>query len=165
MGLEEDARKVMIAKNGEQASHLHWRPAWLWYGFFGKLIGFGYRPWRAFWFSVALIVVGYGLFNWGYSSKIVTPTEEEAYAVYMDKNGNGDHFERYPAFDPFIYSVETFVPLLKLGLSDRWMPNAALGDAPQLGFMSFPKWGAMLRGYLWFHIIVGRLAVHFPRFR
>jgi hypothetical protein len=68
MGLEDDARKVMIAKNKDHAAHLNWRPAWLWYGFFGKLIGYGYRPWRAFWISLFLIGIGCWLFNAGYNS-------------------------------------------------------------------------------------------------
>jgi hypothetical protein len=154
MGLEEDARKVMIAKNEDQAAHLHWRPAWLWYGFFGKVIGYGYRPWRAFWISVALIVIGCLLFNSGYNSKIVTPTEEKAFVVYAEKNGKGDHSERYPVFNPFIYSVETFVPLLKLGISQYWMPNASSGLPVNLGIVVLPT-GSLLRWYLWFHIIAG----------
>jgi hypothetical protein len=154
MGLEEDATKVMIAKNEDQAAHLHWRPAWLWYGLFGKLIGYGYRPWRAFWFSVALIVIGCLLFSWGYNSKIVTPTEERAYATYVEKDGKGDHFERYAVFNPFIYSLETFVPLLKLGISQYWMPNANSGVPVNIWLAVLPA-GSLLRGYLWFHIIAG----------
>jgi hypothetical protein len=153
-GLLEDARKVMIEKNKDYAKRIHGRPAWLWYGLFGKLIGYGYRPWRAFGISLALIVIGCGLFNWGYTSKIVTPTEKEAYAVYVDKNGKDDHFDRYPVFNPFIYSAETFVPLLKLGISDHWMPNANRGDPVNLGIAVLPT-GSLLRGYLWFHIIAG----------
>ena len=48
MGLEEDARAVMIAKNEEHARYIQWRPEWLWYGLFGQIIGYGYSPWRAF---------------------------------------------------------------------------------------------------------------------
>jgi hypothetical protein len=154
MGLEEDARKVMIAKNENQAAHLHWRPQWLWYGLFGKLIGYGYRPWRAFWISVALLVIGSLLFNSGYKSKIVTPTEEKAFVVYAEKKGKGDHFERYPVFNPFFYSVETFVPFLKLGISQYWMPNANSGLPVNLGIAVF-RTGCLLRWYLWFHIIAG----------
>ena len=58
-GLEDDAQKVMIEKNKDYAARLHWRRAWLWYGLVGKLIGYGYRPWRAFWISVIVIGIGY----------------------------------------------------------------------------------------------------------
>jgi hypothetical protein len=154
MGREEDARKVMIQKNKDHARHVRWRLEWLWYGLFGKLIGYGYRPWRAFWISVTLIVIGCLLFNSGYISRIVTPTEENAYALYMEKDGKGDHFERYPVFNPFIYSVETFVPFLKLGISQYWMPNANSGVHVNFGLAVLPT-GSLLRWYLWFHIIAG----------
>jgi len=97
MGCEEDARKVMIEKNKDHARHVRWRLLWLWYGLFGKVVGYGYRPWRAFWFSVALIVIGCWLFSGGYNDKILTPTEERAYAVYVEKDGKGDHFEGFGA--------------------------------------------------------------------
>jgi hypothetical protein len=95
----------MIAKNEDHAAHVQWRSAWLWYGLFGKLIGYGYHPWRAFWISVAIIVFASFLFDYGYDAKILTPTEEKTYALYVEKDGKGDHFERYSVFDPFIYSV------------------------------------------------------------
>jgi len=31
MGLEEDAKRVMIAKNEEHAKYVQWRPEWLWW--------------------------------------------------------------------------------------------------------------------------------------
>ncbi|MBV8215059.1 MAG: hypothetical protein JOZ08_17770 [Verrucomicrobia bacterium] len=154
-GLDEDSRRVMVAKNEDHAKHVRW-PAWLWYSFFGRLVGYGYRPLRAFAVSVLLIVIGTLIFEAGYYAKIVTPTEEKAYAVYIDKGGKGDHFEHYPVFNPLVYSIETFVPLLKLGVSDRWTPNANLGGTIAVGGFALPMtWGALLQGYLYFHIVFG----------
>ena len=42
----------------------------------------------------------------------------------------------YPKFCPIAYSVETFVPFLKLGISQNWTPNS----------------GSWLQTYLWLHI-------------
>jgi hypothetical protein len=149
MGLEEEARKVMIAKNKNQAAHLHWRPAWLWYGLFGKLVGYGYRPWRAFLISLVVIGIGWLVFDYGFNHDLVTPPEEKAY-----KTGTHELTELYPRFNAFVYSLETFVPLLKLGISQYWMPNAT---RPPL--LVIHHWhitaGGLLRGYLWFHIIAG----------
>jgi hypothetical protein len=78
MGLQEDARKVMIAKNKEHGRHLRpprdWSPPrdwvdwlfewvdwlfeWFWYKAIGKIIGYGYRPWNAF--ILSIIVIGTG---------------------------------------------------------------------------------------------------------
>ena len=164
-GLKEEARKVMIEKNKDYATHLHWRSAWLWYGLFGKIIGYGYSPWRAFWISLIVIGIGWLVFQRGYDSKLVTPTGDKAYVVEKDgtrrlsKNGTPQVSEDYPKFNAFVYSVETFVPLLKLGIGERWIPNARLGaplNVGMLGKIGFPrKTGSLLRYYLWCHIIAG----------
>ena len=59
----------------------------------------------------------------------------------------------YPKFNAFVYSLETFLPLVKLGVADRWEPNGNR-DA----FFVEKSWlmtGGCLRGYLWFHMITG----------
>ena len=154
MGLDEDARAVMIAKNEEHAHYVQWRPEWLWYGLFGHLIGYGYSPWRAFFISLGVIGLGWWLFRRGYRRGLVTPTNTGEYTV--EKDGAQASSDDYPKFNAFIYSLETFVPLVKLGIGDHWMPNAnrnALGNQKRLRFP--PKTGGWLRGYLWFHIIAG----------
>jgi hypothetical protein len=85
MGLEEDKRKVMIAKNKEHATHLKWLPARLRYGLLGILIGYGYRPWRAFWISLIVIGFGWFVFQLGYDWKLVTPTGDKAYVIEKDE--------------------------------------------------------------------------------
>ena len=160
MGLEEDERKVMVAKNKNKAAHLHWRPAWLWYGLLGKLIGYGYRPWRAFIISLILIGIGWLVFQLGYHSNLFIPTGDKAYVVEKDgtrrlKNGMPQISEDYPKFNAFVYSMESFVPLVKMGISDRWTPNAHRGTSLRLGIATLPRTGSLLRYYLWFHMITG----------
>lgn len=156
MGLEEDARIVMIAKNEEHARYLHWRPEWLWYGLLGKLIGYGYRSWRAFVISIAVIGIGWWLFWRGYRRGLVTPTGDVAYTVKED--GVHPASEDYPKFNAFVYSLETFVPLVKLGLGEHWTPNGSRSTQAIKGRLRLPPTtGGWLRGYLWFHIIAGWL--------
>jgi hypothetical protein len=142
-GLEEDARRVMIAKNEDHAEHLNWRPAWLWYGLLGKLIGYGYRPWRAFIISLIVIGIGWLFFQLGYHSNLFIPTGDKAYVVEKDgtrrlKNGMPQISEDYPKFNAFVYSMESFVPLVKMGISDRWTPNAHSGTSLRLGIAALP---------------------------
>jgi hypothetical protein len=175
MGLEEDARKVMIAKNEEHRRHLHapiWGPErpwdwvssvfeWCWYKGLGKIIGYGYHPWNAFVISIFVICIGWFIFEWGYQSNLIIPTGDKAYVAEKDgtrrlsKNGTPQISEDYPKFNSFVYSAETFVPLLKLGIGERWVPNANRGESLGLGFVRFPRLGSLLRYYLWFHIIAG----------
>jgi hypothetical protein len=116
-GLQEQAKKLMIAKNKDYATYRRWRMDWLWYGLLGKLVGYGYRPWRAFWVSLSVIVLGWLVFWCGYHCRIITPLDEKAY-----KPGTPQLMDLYPRFNAFVYSLETFVPFLKLGISDHWTP-------------------------------------------
>jgi hypothetical protein len=48
MGLQEDAVKVLIAKNDECGRHIHgFSDDFFWYHIFGPIIGYGYRPMRS----------------------------------------------------------------------------------------------------------------------
>ena len=53
----------------------------------------------------------------------MTPTKVDAYNNHDKKIVS----ELYPKFNAFIYSLETFVPLVKLGVSDYWTPNSNCG--------------------------------------
>jgi hypothetical protein len=152
MGLEEDVRQVLVAKNNEQARHVRWRLPWLWYGLFGKLIGYGYRPWRAFWISAIFILLGSVGFKYGHDLKVIRPPEARA---YVDGKGEGDKVLRvHPRFNSFAYSAETFVPLLKLGISQYWAPNPKGRIQRDPGIQRSLS-GNFFRYYLWFHIIAG----------
>jgi hypothetical protein len=165
MGLEDEERKVLIQKNKEHSQHVHWRLEWLWYGLFGKLVGYGYKPLRAFQYSLVFLAIGWLAFRVGYDHKILTPTETAHYAIAtQSKEIDAANKQRpvsaeYPKFNAFVYSVETFVPFLKLGMEDRWSPNPHLGSplpVGMLGYIGFPRnWGSLLRYYLWLHIIAG----------
>jgi hypothetical protein len=54
-GLDEQARRVLIAKNEQQRRFTNrFSQDWWWYNVFGWLIGYGYAPWRAFVISLDL---------------------------------------------------------------------------------------------------------------
>jgi hypothetical protein len=151
MGLEEDARAVMIAKNEEHARYVQGQPEWLWYGLFGHLIGYGYSPWRGFAISLGVILLGWAVFRRGYYRGLITPIGETKYNIV---NHEAQPVSKdYPKFNAFVYSLETFVPLVKLGMTDRWEPNGNR-DAYFVE-RSWLMTGGCLRGYLWFHMTAG----------
>jgi hypothetical protein len=154
MGHDEEAVKVTIAKNQEHATHtLFLSQQWWWYNVFGPLIGYGYRPIYAFWFSVAVISLGCLVFWIGYRGRLIIPAKQEAavQAIYSSH----EFSKHYPKFHPIVYSLETFVPLLQLDMGKHWRPDATRKCHIRLGNFSIPFTGDLLRYYFWFHIIAG----------
>jgi hypothetical protein len=152
-GYEDEANKVMIEKNEEYGRKLPWwSSSGMWYKLFGKLIGYGYATWNAFWISIGFIIAGWILFWLGHRNNLMEATDEHAYV--KTRHNASDVIDTYPKFAAFIYSLENFVPLVKLAMGDYWLPNANAGKDHKLWKI---KWrnGRLLRWYLWFHILAG----------
>ena len=155
-GHDNDAKQILIAKNKDRArlAQLTWSEK-CWYHFFGKLIGYGYRPWRAFWFILGFVALGWGLFGIGFRADVMTPTKEGAY-VSVAGSERWKASEDYPKFNALVYSLDVFVPLIDLHQGKYWLPNANQDGVLRISEkFSLPISGGVLRGYLWFHIIVG----------
>src|SRR5262249_53475832 len=54
-----------------------------------------------------------------------------------------EHTHIYPCFSPFVYSLDTFLPIVELHQKKYWLPDATKQN------------GRIYRWYLWFHIFVG----------
>ena len=157
-GREEGATDVRIAK--EIALRQHGQLNWFqraWNMMLEVTIGFGYRPLRALWWISGFVVLGTILFGWGYYLRIITPTEESAYREFV---ATGDAPPHYPIFNPFIYSLENFLPVVELHQDRYWRPNprhAVSGRVTRwtgpVDSSSLPS--RFLRWYLWIHILAG----------
>ena len=153
MGLQDEATKVMIAKNKEHGRHTHGFKEFLWYKLFGPFINFGYRPWNAFYLSIAIIILGFFLFRAGYRARVVTPTSNNAYE--NSDVASGKLTELYPRFNALSYSLETFVPFLGLEMDKYWRPNPNRTEYLKIGSFTLPINGSRLTYYLWGHVTVG----------
>jgi predicted acyltransferase (DUF342 family) len=138
-GREEDAKKIMIAKNWDQIKFgempfftKQWRRV------MGLTIGFGYRPLRALWLALLIIALGVGCFGWGSRVKLMTPVKKSGFMT-TDSYGNPQLSEDYPRFYSIMYSIDLFVPLVDLHQANYWMPTGNL----------------FLSCYMWFHIVAG----------
>ncbi len=128
MGSEVDARDVLIAKQEARRTHGELgRLSKAWNRLLGITIAHGYKPWRVMWFMIVMIVVGSVVFWYGHERLgVINKVDQKA-----------------PPFNPFIYSVEVFVPLVDLHQERYWLANRA--GTP----------GAWIRVYFWLHIILG----------
>jgi hypothetical protein len=107
-------------------------------------IGYGYRPFRAFWWLAAFILAGFVLYSGGYRLGDIAPTEKEAYIWFNTAQTIPPNYEEFHAL---IYSIENTVPFVRLGQVDHWQPD----PHPKAGV----PFVALLRFYGWFQILIG----------
>jgi hypothetical protein len=157
-GLQGDATAVRVASEQQAyesaaAGNLARDGIRFWSFLLRWTIGYGYRPFLALIPIVFFVLLGTALFWSGYQRGVLTPVDKDA-AEYFEKVRQVKSNTQlivpsppagYQPFNPFFYSLESFLPLVKLHQEDYWLPNAALKR----------KWGAGLRYYLWIHILAG----------
>jgi hypothetical protein len=157
-GLQGDATAVRVASEEEAyesaaSGNLTSDGIRFWSFLLRWTIGYGYRPFLAMIPIVFFVLLGTALFWSGYQRGVLTPVDKDA-AEYFEKVRqvkNNPHLivpsapAGYQPFNAFFYSLESFLPLVKLHQEDYWLPNAALKR----------KCGAGLRYYLWIHILAG----------
>ena len=126
----------------------------LWRLILDAVLGYGYRPLRAIWWILLFVLTGTVLFRRGYVLRTITPTEADAYEVFVK---TGEPPPHYPPFNSFVYSLENFLPVVDLHQGEYWRPNprhsATRGDRsgrPGDAFLA-----PVLRWYLWLHILAG----------
>ena len=136
-GHEEDAKEVLIAKNEDYAkldTELSMAQKF-WYKILGPMIGYGYRPLKAFLPILIIIVLGWVLFWSGYQKGVISPMAED-----------------HPVFQPLVYSIDMFLPVVNLYQGNYWLP-----DASKVWFecksVKISSW--WLLGYLRIHIMAG----------
>jgi hypothetical protein len=154
-GLEEDAKKIMIAKNKDEL-RLAKMPWWTkkWKQYLGHTIGFGYRPGRAFWRALGFIVLGSILFGIGFQNGVVT-------ATYSNTNVEGEIINQekssVPKFNALMYSIDNFIPLVEFHEAENWLPDGNKGALLyDFGWWEF-RTGSLLCAYMYVHIFSGWL--------
>jgi hypothetical protein len=142
-----------------QKSWRPWRDARIVFAWLEK------APARITYFILTTLVLGTLIFAGADRSGAMIPTAR-------DKDGQpltGAALKHYPRFQSFIYTLENAVPLVKLGVDDKWAPDPANGGKawfPQktcpcldwLGwfnsydFLTWSRWGIIILG--WFQAAV-----------
>ncbi len=149
-GDDAGARKVLIAMENARLrfgglSAIQRAASWiLW-----ATVGYGYTPLRALGWIVGFVLLGTILFSWGDGAGVM---------AQVDKKDSSAQLE---PFNPFIFSLENFLPLVDLHMAKHWMPDPNATPVPL--FLPFsdsaapvtPSLGRYLRCYLWAHILLG----------
>jgi hypothetical protein len=146
-GQGELATRVRIEEEDARARTMR-GSAKVWHRMLGFFVRYGYEPLRAFVFVGVFVVFGWIVFTLGYRSGLIVPTEYNAYASFRYDSTNTP--QGYQRFNGFVYSLESFLPLVQLFQLSRWLPDAQRGSS-LVGLRS----GTLVRGYLWLHVIAG----------
>jgi hypothetical protein len=176
-GHEAEAKRILIAKERARArqKYENWRwhmwlwRIWPWLGnrlFLDFGMAYGYEPQRLLVLAGVFVLAGGVLFGAGYRAGTIIPAKK------VQEN------TRYPSFDPWMYSLDTLLPIINFGQKDYWWPEVShtpfmivteLGSVSSVQFASLAphdpkttKWWtsvAFLRVYRWVHIGIGWLLI------
>jgi hypothetical protein len=114
-------------------------------------VGYGYKPQWAFYWSVAVVLFGWGIFRYGYKRGAIAPYHPLSYEISKAPGGRVPRYD--PPFSPFGYSLDNFLPIADLRQKGRWMPDL---HSEKRIFGKF-ELGWWLRFYLWIHTLLGWL--------
>jgi hypothetical protein len=146
-GFESDAKDVLIKMENDREQFggmnlLSIIPHWIW----GKTISYGYKPERAISWFLSLIFIFWIIFHIGYKNGYFMQTQANqtlfspsildsrmpAWIKRILKRitthlpqiqiPQNKKIETYPKFFALIFSIETIVPLIKLGHNEFWKP-------------------------------------------
>jgi hypothetical protein len=161
IGQDEQANAVLVAR-AERLGELAppFSAHGLWYGYLGRLIGYGYEPFRAIKIGLVIIAVGAVVFTLGARRNLMAETKL-AEQVLSSEGQPGLVSSTYPRFNALVYSLDVFLPFVDLNQVCYWIP----GEKPSkprksrnclmhIGPYSL-KWSAVLHGYLWFQTLAG----------
>jgi hypothetical protein len=145
-GHEAEAVKVLIAKERDRRKYsgLGLLPRSLNY-FLDMTIGYGYRSHRAFWTSLAIMLLGGYIFDQGWKQNLIRSANIQTKDAV--------------SFNPWVYSVDTFLPVIDLKESNNWNPKVDKNQKITLCIFktSFCMQGNgdLVRYYFWSHILLG----------
>jgi hypothetical protein len=118
-GHEGHARKVAIEREKKRRSQpdlSRWIKAWRL--FLGGTVAYGYRPWQALGYLVALFLVGWYFFAQPPAQKVMV---HEPHNIKGPKHASDCH-KNYPCFFPAVYSLDTLLPIVDLHQESNWVP-------------------------------------------
>lgn len=141
-GYDKEARQVARAKQDDlrERGKMGFAPtAWNWLS--GKTIGHGYQLWRALIASLVVILAGTFIFYAALANGFVLPVKDKPQNYRIGTRCP----DNLPCFNPLIYSLDVFLPIVDLRQEGYWLPVA---NKPGRSWFE---------AYYWLHIILGWL--------
>jgi hypothetical protein len=130
------------------------------------------QPFRIAWSIGTILLITTSLFWWAGSSGAIGPREKDSYVAWS----KGQPFPvAFPKLNPFIYSLENELPLVKLGQDDKWYPDPShqpisLGAGclfhwtwifDSYGFLTSVRWCLIVFGWVQATVLAAALSNRF----
>jgi len=162
-GHVREANKVIVAMGRRQRPSLS-LPEKIWDWVKDRFLGYGYNPTGLFLAIFLIWVAGWGVFQGGYSWGAILPSEAPVFTkgeyrsclirpALSDMRPHkrlelcmNELYPEYMEFNPLIFSLDVFVPLVDLHQESSWEPRSVKG----VWF-----WGHGVRLWYWFQILAG----------
>ncbi|WNV76711.1 hypothetical protein [Geodermatophilus sp. DSM 44513] len=116
-GREREARKILMARHNEGLRLRNIGRQLL-----RITVGHGYEPLRALLLAFAIFSAGCVVFNYGARHELLVPSRTTT-AV----SSNCDA-KTYPCLSPYVYSLDTLLPVINLRQRDHWVPDPEDGQ-------------------------------------
>lgn len=179
-GDEDGANQVAFAKRADRAkARKHKLGHRIGDVILGAFVGYGYKPWRGFWWLIGLLITGFCIFSLAapmaeggtgvikpaapvvFDNKLARCTPDfyhpgQACETFIEKIEPLETHRiyyflpiEYTPFSPLWYALDTLIPLVDLGQESAWSPSPI-----DQGVFKDP-WGWAVLIYLYVHIIMG----------
>jgi hypothetical protein len=134
------------------------------------------NPLRIGWSIALTLLLGTSIFAWGGSKHAMIETVRYLPNATKDNGEVKSISPLYPKYQPFVYTLENAVPLVKLGMDDKWTPNPSpefcrpwFPELPYLffistyGFLVFTRWSLIVWGWVQATVLAAALADRFKK--
>jgi len=151
-----ESKKVLMAKEKDLRGYGDLgRLARVWNWILWATIGYGYRVRRALGWAAAIVVLGVLFFWLGHRAGLLSPTFTPRAEPAPPCEKRLDE-----TFCPWVYSLDTFLPIVDLYQEGRWLPNHGGRDVVTIFWPDRYvgiTWGDLVCAWFWFEIGAGWL--------
>jgi hypothetical protein len=122
------------------------------------------------------LLIGTSIFTWGGSKQAMIETVRYQPNAITDNGGVKLVSPLYPKYQPFVYTLENAVPLIKLGMDEKWTPNPSpefrqpwyprihfLYFLSGYGWLNFWRWALIVGGWVQATIFAAAVADRFRK--
>lgn len=141
-GHDSEAKDVRIEKENAHQRHFKNPIKKAWWFLKWATIGYGYRPQRALYWLLGLILLGSTVFTLKIDD--MTPSVSYHYNATDSSDVKGDFIaSNYPDLNTLFYSIDVALPIVDLQQERYWMPNSDTNA------------GCWLWWFNWFEVLAG----------